>query len=171
DVNLFVGTTQDFTITTFLTNKDACALDSSDAACSGDPGQLAIDPDSHEVRTGHVLIHNGLFLYLGGDLKIAGGLVDIKGEFTFSFSENPFFIEATSDATITLLGIGGLHFDGGFRIDQNGLAFYADIDVGANFGHDIGLSFNASATVTFSTAAHSVSIGGHNVDPGFLFEI
>ena len=64
---------------------------------------------------------------------------------------DPFEIEVTADGNVTLAGIGGLSFHGAFVINSKGLAIYANLDVGGNFGHDLGLSFSADATFMFST--------------------
>ena len=46
-----------------------------------------------------------------------------------------------------LLGIGEFDIDGVFRLDADGFAAYINVSLKAGFGGDIGLSFQAGATV------------------------
>ena len=120
-------------------------------------------------------IDPGLYLLLHGQL-VVGSLIDIDGTFTFKFSPNPFLIRVTANATISLAGIGGLSFTGGFQIDQYGLSLYANMQIGngpscgvtsgssSDFGSSLGLSIGACATLAFSTSSRSVTFS-HPTDP------
>ena len=101
---------------------------------------------------------------------VVGSLINIDGTFTFKFAPNPFLIRVTANATISLAGIGGLAFNGGFQIDQYGLSLYANMQIGngpscgvttgssSDFGGSLGLSIGACATLAFSTSSRSVDV-------------
>ncbi len=62
-MNLFLGSTDPRDTVTFLTNAEACAgADTTACNSNADPNQLAIDPTTHAIATGHVTIAHGLHL-------------------------------------------------------------------------------------------------------------
>ena len=93
-----------------------------------------------------VAINPGLHLVMQGELTI-GSAVKISGRFEFLFSTNPVALEIRANAQMSLFGIGVFHIDGALRVDADGVAAYLNVDVGGSFGAQIGLSFNAGATV------------------------
>jgi hypothetical protein len=95
---------------------------------------------------GDIDINPGLRLVLQGMLKL-GDVIEITGRFEFILSTNPFAIEIRAQASMSLLKIGSFNIDGVFRVDGDGFAAYVDVSLGGGFGGDIGLSFNAGATL------------------------
>ena len=78
-------------------------------------------------------------------------------------------IAASLDADMTFGTFGGVHVHGGFLIDSTGLALSLSAALGVNFGHDLGLSFNVSATVELNTSSSAKTLlGGHVVQSGFF---
>ncbi|MBK8118783.1 MAG: hypothetical protein IPK39_05835 [Sulfuritalea sp.] len=129
------------TITSFQTNKE------HNASYSGtQPNILATDPDTGFFIFGDITINPGIRLVLQGMLKL-GSVVEISGRFEFSLSQNPFSIDIKAQATMKLFGIGEFSIDGVLRVDGDGLAAYINVSIGGGFGGDIGLSFQAGATL------------------------
>lgn len=129
------------TITSFQTNRE------QNSNYSGSqPDILATDPDTGFFVFGDITIDPGIRLVLQGMLKI-GSAVEMSGRFEFSFSPNPFSIDIRAQAKMKLLGIGQFDIDAVFRLDGDGFAAYANLSLQAGFGGDIGLSFQAGATL------------------------
>jgi hypothetical protein len=125
------------TISTFVTNKEL------DPAYSGSqPNILALDINNKFVFD-DVTLQPGLRLVLQGELKL-GAVVEISGRFEFLIG--PTALEIRAAATMKLLKVGEFNVDGVFRVGDDGFAAYIDVSLGG-FGADIGLSFNAAATL------------------------
>jgi hypothetical protein len=139
EVNSY-ATTQ--TIVSFQTNKEA----NPNPTAEPQPNILATDPDTGLFVLGDIDIDPGLRLVLQGKLKI-GDVVEITGRFEFILSTNPFAIEIRAQASMSLLKIGSFNIDGVFRVDGDGFAAFVDVSLGGGFGGDIGLSFDAGATL------------------------
>ena len=93
-----------------------------------------------------MVLHNGLLISLEGSLKI-GTMVSVDGHFVFKFTTAPVALEIQADASMKLQGIGQFGMQGVFRIDADGLALYANVSIDSSFGGNLGLSFQANATL------------------------
>jgi hypothetical protein len=133
--------TQAKTITSFQTNRER-----SPGYSGTQPNILATDPATGLFVFGDVTINPGLRLVLQGQLKL-GTVVEISGRFEFILSTNPFAIEIRAQASMSLFGIGSFNIDGVFRVDRDGFAAFINVSLGGGFGGNIGLSFQAGATL------------------------
>src|SRR4029077_11837227 len=131
----FLHSSADFKTVTFITKSE------DHEACSGNScGLLATNTDN-SIKTGLITIKSGLHLLVTGTMTV-GNLVTLDGSFEMTFSENPFFLQVTATASVSLTGIGTIgSVAGALRIDGDGLALYASIAALGNFGDQIGLHF------------------------------
>jgi len=111
-----------------------------------------------------------LRLMIVGHMDI--GILHLDGKFQFLINHDPFRIAASLDANMTLGSFGYIHVSGAFELSASGFAMELEASLGVDFGHDIGLSFNVSATVQLSTfSAPFTLINGHVVQSGFFLAL
>ena len=135
------------TIKTFQTN-----IEADPGYVGSAPNVLATDPATGLIVIGDVTLDPGLLIKLEGEL-IIGSIIEISGHFEFSI--RPDAVEIKVSATMKLLGIGNFDIDAVLRVDGDGLAAYINLSISAGFGEDIGLSFEAGATLELNTASHT----------------
>ena len=158
----------DVMIQTFQTNIEA------DASYAGpQPNILATDPVTGLLVIGDVTLSAGLRILLEGEL-IIGSLITVSGSFEFVIA--PTYVEIKASATMTLLDMGEFAIDAVFRVDEDGLAIYTNLSISAGFGEDLGLRFEASATLELSTATYTKELTTADgeiisIDPGFRLKL
>ncbi len=81
-------------------------------------------------------------------------------------------IELIVNGSMNLSPIGNIALiDSGFRINAQGLVARVQLQLDANFGHDIGLKFSLAAMLSLNTTGQTQTLGSSTVDPGFRLRI
>ena len=100
-------------------------------------------------------------------------IIHLDGTFIFVLKFNGGFrIAASLDANMTFGSFGGVHVDGSFNIDADGLALRLSATLAGDFGNSLGLDFTVSGTVELNTTnRNKTMLDGHIVQPGFFISL